>query len=183
MFIPDLADPARLSQILDPWSKRLRITDPDPHQIFFFLFLTRQNRFQSSRKKDLGCSSRIPDPDFFSPPPPSWIPDTDPGVNRRLILDPGSGSGSLGRAGRFLPSWQGIPRDGTAVAGPGLSQSSYNPAIYFSIVPVQAGTLTMYTGNCYILVGGKTQKIRPEYRALHTTEALHSVLTWLGIGD
>ncbi len=55
--------------------------------------------------------------------------------------------------------------------------------LYFSIVPVQASTLTMYTGNGYILVGGKTQKIRPEYRALHTTEALHRVLTWLGIGD
>ncbi len=138
MFILDLADPGCLSRILrirhvypGSWihgqkdsGSRIRIRI----KFFFFLFLTPKKRFQSSRKKALGCSSRIPDPrsGFFST---SWIPDTDPGVNRRLILDPGSGSAALGRAGRFLPSWQGIPRDGTAVAGPGLSpkqlQSSY----------------------------------------------------------
>jgi hypothetical protein len=126
MFIPDLADPARLSWILDPWSKRLRITDPDPHQIFFFLFPAKT----ISKLSEKGSGMFIPDPGsqirIFSP---SWIPDTDPGANRRLILDPGSGSAALGRAGRFLPNWQGVPRDGTAVAGPGLSQSSYNPAI------------------------------------------------------
>ena len=61
--------------------------------------------------------------------------------------------------------------------------SSYSLAEIFCTVP-RYSTLTMYsTVYQYILVGGKTQKIRPEYRALHTTEALQRVLTWLGIGD
>jgi hypothetical protein len=58
MFIPDLADPARLSWILDPWSKRLRITDPDPHQIFFFLFPAKT----ISKLSEKGSGMFIPDP-------------------------------------------------------------------------------------------------------------------------
>jgi hypothetical protein len=48
--------------------------------------------FLSSRKYDLGCSSRIPDPDFFP------IPDPDPGSRdpkSRKGRDPGSGSTTL----------------------------------------------------------------------------------------
>jgi hypothetical protein len=44
-------------------------------------------RFLSSRKYDLGCSSRIPDPD------PDFLPIPDPGV--RKAPDPGSGSATL----------------------------------------------------------------------------------------
>ncbi len=49
-----------------PGSKRSRI--PDPHQRIK-VFLT-QKLFLSARKYDPGCSSQIPNPDFF----PSWIP-------------------------------------------------------------------------------------------------------------
>jgi hypothetical protein len=63
--IPGQKDPrSRVKKIPDPGSgsasKNLRIFYPD------------------SRKNDLGCSSMIPDPDFF----PSRIPDPDPGVKK-----------------------------------------------------------------------------------------------------
>ncbi len=54
--------------------KKNPVPDPDPHHRVE-VFLT-QKLFLSSRKNDLGCSFRIPDPDFF----PFRIPD--PGVKK-----------------------------------------------------------------------------------------------------
>jgi hypothetical protein len=74
--IPDLNFSSRIQVKKDPV--------PDPYQRIL-VFLT-QKLFLSSRKNDLGCSLRIPDPEFFS------IPDPDPGFKGKKAPDPGSGS-------------------------------------------------------------------------------------------
>ena len=84
MFIPDPGSdffPSRIpdSNCLHPGS-RIRIKE-------FKYFLTSKKWFLSSRKYDLGCSSRIRMLTFY----PSRIPD--PGVKK--APDPGSGTATL----------------------------------------------------------------------------------------
>jgi hypothetical protein len=62
-----------------------KIPDPDPHQGILSIFNTNK-LFPSSRKNDLGCSSRILDPD----PDLSSIPDPDPGPGIKKASDPES---------------------------------------------------------------------------------------------
>jgi hypothetical protein len=68
MFIPDPGSDFFPSRIPDPKcfhsGCRIRIKE--------FKYFNPEKRFLSSRKYDLGCSSRIPDP-YFLP-----IPDPDP---------------------------------------------------------------------------------------------------------
>ncbi len=85
MFISDPGSDFFLSWIPDPNcfhpGSRIRIKE--------IKYFNPKKWFLSSRKYP-GCSTRIPDPDFFYP---SRIPD--PGVKRHRIPDPGSASATL----------------------------------------------------------------------------------------
>ncbi len=65
--------PAPGSEFSNPGSRiqGKKIPDPHPRQSIY-VFLTKKTVYKLS-KSDLGCSSRIPDPDFFT------IPDPDTG--------------------------------------------------------------------------------------------------------
>jgi hypothetical protein len=81
MFIPDPGS--------DFFPSRIRfvpIADPESASKNLSI-LTQKKWFLSSRKYDLGCSSRIPDPD------PDFLPIPDPGFKK--APDPGSGSAKL----------------------------------------------------------------------------------------
>jgi hypothetical protein len=92
MFNPDLG-----SEFLHPGSRVKKIPE--------FNYLYFKKLFLSSRKNDLGCSSRIPVLDFFPSRIPnvdfflSRIPDSDPGSRGQKKLekapDPGFGSATL----------------------------------------------------------------------------------------
>jgi hypothetical protein len=77
MFIPD-------PTFFHPGSRiRTTVSIPDPGSASKNLsILTPKKWFLSSRKYDLGCSSRIPDPDA------DFLPIPDPGVKK--APDPGS---------------------------------------------------------------------------------------------
>jgi hypothetical protein len=97
--------------ILDPGSEffpsRIRIFSiPDPHQRNYGKFYNPKKWFLSSRKYDLGCTSRIRIPDFLPIPDPGGQKSTgsriqgskrdripDPVVKK--APDPGSGSATL----------------------------------------------------------------------------------------
>jgi hypothetical protein len=86
MFIPDPRSRYRLFSIPDPSclhpGSRILIKE-------FKYFNPKKPKkwFLSSKKYDLGCSSRIPDPDA------DFLPIPDPGVKK--APDPGSGSATL----------------------------------------------------------------------------------------
>jgi hypothetical protein len=62
-----------------------RIPDPDPHQRIK-IFLNHKKTFLSYRKKDLGCSQRILDPDFLPIPDPEIKKAPDPGSESATLL-------------------------------------------------------------------------------------------------
>ena len=72
----------------DFFPSRIRtVCIPDPGSASKNLSILTQKWFLSSRKYDLGCSSRITDPDA------DFLPIPDPGVKK--APDPGSGSATL----------------------------------------------------------------------------------------
>jgi hypothetical protein len=90
-----VADPGCLSRIPDPTFFHPGSRIPNPNcshpgsriRIKEFKYFNQKKWFLSSRKYDLGCSFRIPDPD------PDFLPIPDPGVKK--APDPGSGSATL----------------------------------------------------------------------------------------
>jgi hypothetical protein len=83
MFIPD-------PTFFHPGSRIRTVSIPDPHQrIKYFNPNKSKKWFQSSKKYDPGCSSRIPDPDA------DFLPSQIPGSKKHSIPDPGSGSATL----------------------------------------------------------------------------------------
>jgi hypothetical protein len=63
MFIPDPRSDFFPSWILDPGSELFSSRIPDPHQRMYF---SQKKWLLSSKKYDLGCSSRISDPAYGS---------------------------------------------------------------------------------------------------------------------
>ncbi len=84
MIIGSVADPGCLSRI-----RTVSIPDPGSASKNLSILTSKKPKkwFLSSGKYDLGCSSRIPDPDA------DFLPIPDPGVKK--APDPGSGFATL----------------------------------------------------------------------------------------
>ncbi len=97
-----------LSQIPDPSSRTYKIPDPGSQdlgsriqiRIKEFKYLPKK-LFLSSRKNDLGCSSRIPDLDFF--PSRRIGIFFHPGSRIWIFFNPGSGSRIMGSKKHRIP--------------------------------------------------------------------------------
>jgi hypothetical protein len=85
-LIPDPGSefiPSRIRIFYHPGSRIRIFSIPGPRSPSKRLIILTLKMFLSSRKNDLGCPSRIPDPDFF------FISDPDPGLGVKKAPDPG----------------------------------------------------------------------------------------------